>query len=317
MRQLCNQGEEVRALILPGDPWADLLPSQAEQVRGDLLRDEDLARFFQVEEGKDITVIHCASIITMSMSPLEQVYRVNVLGTQKLVQKCLEHKVSHYIHVASVHAITEAPKGQVMTEPTAMNPEQLVGYYAKTKAEAVDLVMKARKERGLPASIVYPSGLCGPGDVGKGSLTQLFLDYMAGKIKILVRGGYNFADVRDVASAMVCLARQPDRMNDYILAGEYISMVDIISEIQQISGGKPVKTLVPYFLAKALVPLLSLIYKIRGVQPVVSHYALYTLTSNSLFSSEKAKEKLGYLSRPIRETLQDTSDFLNANKHLF
>ena len=313
IRQLLAAGQRVRALVLPGDPLAARLPASVDQVEGDILNPEDLARFFDAGEGP-LTVIHCASVISMSMKRVEKVWQINVEGTQNLLDACLKARVARYVHVGSVHAITELPHGQVMAEPERMEPEKIIGAYGKSKAEAVRRVMAARQELGLPANIVYPAGLSGPGDYPRGNLTQMFLDYMKGSITLGMKGGYNFTDVRDVAAAIVTLAREGKTGEDYVLAGEYISVMDLIGHFQRITGGKKVTATCPMWLARALLPALNLIYKIRGVKPVFSGYSLYTIGANALFDSGKARRDLNYKPRSIEETIQDTARWLMARQ---
>ncbi len=50
--------------------------------------------------------------------------------------------------------------------------KKVIGYYSKTKAEATGLVLKAVREHGLDASIVYPSGILGPNDYNFGLITS-------------------------------------------------------------------------------------------------------------------------------------------------
>ena len=307
---LLAQGGQVRALVLPGDPLASLLPAEVEICEGDLLNMQDLERFFEGDSQK--TLIHCASLISMSMKMVDKVYQVNVQGTANLIA-CCKKTGSRLLHVASVHAIKEKEGSQVMAEPDKMEPDQVVGCYAQTKAQAVALVMEARQQ-GLEASVVYPAGLSGPGDYARGNLTQLFLDYLKGSITMGVRGGYNFADVRDVAQAIVTLARSEKMGEDYVLAGEYISVMDILNTFQQASGGKRITKKVPIWLAKLFLPLIGLMYKIRKVKPVFSTYSLYTVGANSHFDSSKAERDLGYAPRPIRQTLTDTANWLMAQK---
>ena len=236
LRTLLSRGERVRVLVLPDDPLAMQLPENTEICTGDLLNDADLDRFFLLEKGETATVIHCASLISMSLGPVDKVYEVNVKGAANIIAHCLADNIKSLIYISSVHAIEELPMGQTMAEPDATDPDKVIGCYAKTKAQAAALVMRARREKGLKASIVYPSGLCGPGDTAASNLTQLFLDYFAGKIPVGVHGGYNFVDVRDVAEAIVNLAQQAQDGGDYILAGEYIEVMDILDAFHRLSG---------------------------------------------------------------------------------
>jgi len=309
---LIAQGLPVRALVHPGDALADKGPPATDIRRAVQLSAAEQDSFFE-GTGGDTTLIHCASLITMSMEREDKVYRVNVEGALGLVERCLKHGV-RMLHVASVHAITEKPEGQVMAEPERLEPDTVVGWYAKTKAMAARLVMASREKQGLKASIVYPAGLSGPGDYAAGNLTQMFNDYLSGGLRVCVAGGYNFADVRDVAAAIVTLAQSSELGEDYVFSGEYISIRDILDVFAEVTGRRPVTKMVPLWLAKASLPLMNLVYKIRKVRPVFSAYSLYTVHANSLFDSARAKADLGYSPRPIRKTLADTARWLMESK---
>ena len=119
-------------------------------------------------------------------------------GTWRILRQCLAHEVGRLIHVSSVHAIPEKPEGCVITESCDFSPGLVDGDYAKSKAAATELVFDAA-ERGLNASIVFPSGIIGPGDIQGGSFTSMAKSFLAGRLVLAVRGGYDFVDVRDMA----------------------------------------------------------------------------------------------------------------------
>lgn len=57
-RQLVEQGETVRALVLKGDPAAKYVPKEAQiVVYGDLLDTASLEGLFTVPEGSQVIVI--------------------------------------------------------------------------------------------------------------------------------------------------------------------------------------------------------------------------------------------------------------------
>lgn len=68
------------------------------------------------------------------------------------------------IYVSSVHAIPEKSDGNLISEVSIFNPDDVVGLYTKTKAEAARYVMDSVKDKGLNACIVHPSGILGPYD---------------------------------------------------------------------------------------------------------------------------------------------------------
>jgi dihydroflavonol-4-reductase len=104
-------------------------------------------------------------MISTSGKPNPLLREVNVTGTGNMLAICKRFGVSRFIHVSSVHALPELPMGVVVRETSALNPDAVVGPYAKSKAEATLLVLQAAAA-GLPASVVFPTGLCGPGDHG-------------------------------------------------------------------------------------------------------------------------------------------------------
>lgn len=46
-------------------------------------------------------------------------------------------------------------------------------------------------------------------------------------------------------------------------------------------------------------------YSLKGKTPLFTKYSLYTLSSNSNFSNEKAKRDLGLVTRDITDTVRD------------
>jgi dihydroflavonol-4-reductase len=310
VRELVSRGERVRALVLPGDGLAARLPKGIEVCEGDLLSTDDLDRFFAVEEGAEPTVLHIAGIVTTYPEFSQKVYDVNVLGTRNIVERCLGAKVRKLVYVSSTSAIPELPHGRRIAEVDTFDPGAVVGFYGKTKAEASALVMDAVKTRGLDASIVFPSGLCGPGDYAMGHLTRLLLDASAGKFPAGIRGGFDAVDVRDVAHGIVLCADRGRRGEGYILGNCVVSLREMFGAVHRLTGAREVRFMLPLWLAKLAVPLLEVYYRAKKRPPVFTKFALYNLTRNNDYSSEKARRELGYTTRPFEETIADTLAWL-------
>lgn len=309
-RDLLDRGYAVRGLVLPGDKSAQKLPEAVDQVEGDVTRPEDIARFLEAGEERDRIVIHCAAIITMSIGPVSSVHQVNVEGTRHMIEACAPLHVRRFIYVSSVHAIPERPRGETVTEVRRFDPARVYGAYAKSKAEATQLVLDAYEALRLPAVVLHPSGICGPGDSAIGNLSQMFIDYFEGRLSFGVEGGYSFSDVRDISAAVVRAIEEGRVGECYILASHYVTIREILRLAHEVSGHREVRRMLPLWVAKAFAPLVGLYYRLRGQKPVVSAYALYTLNSNGDFSHEKASRELGYQPRPFRDTVRDTIHWL-------
>ena len=186
VRLLQNTGAEVRGLILPGEKAFD-----RENIRyfhGDVRMPDSMRPMFENTGNAEVLVIHTAGIVDISETVSPTLYDVNVGGTRNVIGLCREYQVKRLVYVSSVHAIPEKDKTSVLTEVTHFSPKEVVGGYAKTKAEATQLVLDAAKG-GLDAVVVHPSGILGPYDASGNHLVQMVRDYLYGKLPACVSGG--------------------------------------------------------------------------------------------------------------------------------
>ncbi len=315
VKMLVRQGEEVRAFALPSDSDEPLKALQVPIFRGDVRELSTLEPFFKAEEEQALIVIHAAGIVSIASRFNQEVFDVNVRGTRNILRMCKKHHAARLVYVSSVHAIPEQPGRQMQTEPDKFDPLKVEGLYARTKAQAAASVLRETKW-GLNGVVVMPSGIIGPGDYGRGHLTQLIMDYLDGRLAACVAGGYDFVDVRDVAAGVIAAATNGRTGESYILSGHYSSIPDLLNLLHEISGKKPVRTVLPTWFARLTAPLAEMYYKALRQPPLYTPYSLYTLSANGCFSHKKASAQLGYASRPLRETLADTVKWLSDNGRL-
>ncbi len=307
--QLQAMGCSVWGLILPTE-----IGGESRNVRylsGDVTDKASLKAFFDAVADKNTTVIHAAGCVSIASRVSPQLQRVNVDGTKNVIEACEEHRVRRLVYVSSVHALPELPVGQTIREVDHFDPENVVGAYAKTKAEASAAVLEAAR-RGLDAVIVHPSGIIGPGNSGSNHLIQLIQNYLQGTLPAGVRGGYDFVDVRDVAKGCILAAQQGRTGESYILSNRYYSIGELFEYIRAQVGGAR-KRCLPLWMAKTALPFIQLHARCTGKRPLFTRYSLYTLNSNSCFSHEKASSELGYRTRSMQETIADTVAWLGGH----
>ena len=310
--ELVRRRAQVHALVLHNDPYIHLLPKEVHTVVGDVCVKNSLADFF-ADAGSRTCVIHCAGVVSVASRPGSKLYQVNVGGTWRVLRQCMKRNVGRLIHVSSVHAIPEKPKGCIITEDCEFSPGLVDGDYAKSKATATELVFDAAK-RGLNASIVFPSGIIGPGDIQGGSFTSMAKSFLSGKLPFAVRGGYDFVDVRDVASGILGCAMSGKSGEGYILSGHYITVKEMLDIIGKAAGLHRRPLCLPLGLAKLAAPY----YEkrcIRKKKPLFfTPYSIAVLGSNGYFSHKKASGVLSYKPRPIDETLRDMTEWLRQQE---
>lgn len=310
VRELTASGRRVRALVLPDETN---IPSGCEEVfYGDVRSEESLAPFFDIPAGDDATVIHTAGIVSIASKIQPALRAVNVDGTRNIVDMCEKTGVRKLVHVSSVHAIPEKPKGEVITEIDHFDPDKVEGAYAKTKAEATELVLDAAA-RGLDACVVHPSGISGPYDKGRGHLTMLVTDYYNRSLTSGINGGYDFVDVRDVAKGIIECCEKGRAGECYILSNRYFTVREVLGMLSEATGHKPIRSFLPLWFVKAVAPLAETYYKILRQPPLFTKYSIYTLQTNAEFSHAKATRELGYQAEhSMKQTLADTVEWLKA-----
>lgn len=243
--RLLEEGKNVRGLVLKGDPAAARVPEEVDLFIGDVTDAESLERFFTVNNGIEVSVIHTAAIVTVNPDFNQKVYEVNVGGTKNILNACIAHQVKKLIYVSSISAIPEQPHGTAITEVYHYDPDAVVGYYGKTKAEASQAVMDAVREHDLNASIVLPTGICGPDDYAFGPMSSFIIDYCEGRMPGGVAGSFNAVDVRDLADAIVTCCDWGRKGQGYILGNECVTMRQMFHLLSNLTGRREVKLILP------------------------------------------------------------------------
>jgi dihydroflavonol-4-reductase len=304
--------QDIRVLVMPGDPAASRLPAGLERTEGDILDSAALDRFFDVPHSEETVVIHCAGIVSTSMKFSRKLHDVNVTGTKNIVDRCAALQIKKLVYVSSVHAMPTLPEGRVMTEIDAFDPDKVVGPYAKSKAEATAYVSAAVKG-GLNAVLVFPAGILGPNDYARSNnITQLILEFCRGKMPFGVKSRFDFVDVRDVARGIVAAADKGRVGEGYILGNRQVSVPEMFDLFHKETGMRRTRFFAPLWLCRAGLPVMSLYYRLRRQKPLFCAYSLQTLGGNSLYSHDKAARELGYRTRPIAETIRDTIAWLKG-----
>lgn len=309
-RMLIERGERVWLFLLTGEKP---VVEGAERIYyGDVTDKETLLPLFLDAVGEKVILIHCAGIVSIKTRFTRRLYDVNVLGTKNVVDFCLEHKVEKLLYVSSVHAIPDNVHGETIVETAAFDHRKVEGHYAKSKAMATRYVLQTGR-KGLPVNVVHPSGIIGPYDFGRSHTTTLIEDFLNGRLRALMAGGYDFVDVRDVAEGIISCAEKGRPGACYLLTSRYYSLGELFEMLGEIAGrGKHLKTL-PLWFVSFTAPMAELYYKILKQPPLFTRYSIFTLGTNNRYSHDKAKKDLGYEPREMKETLQDTCRWLQES----
>lgn len=307
VRELHDHHYDVTSLVLPNDNYKMIEP-YSSIVFGNILDADQMRELIQ---GYDL-VFHLAGMVEIGTGRKKKLMQVNVEGSKNVANACVVNKIPRLIYTSSVHAIPELPKGVTQTEVTEFDPKKIRGLYGKSKAIATDYIL-GRKDSGTEIIVVHPSGVIGPYDYQLSNVSQMFVDFLMGRLTAYLKGGYNFVDVRDVARGIRLAAEKGRNGECYILSGQEITVKELLDAIAIETGRKKIKTKLAYWFILAMSYFAEVFYKLAGRKPLFTHYSIVVLNSNFAFSNEKAKTELGYSFRDLRHSIHDTVKFAQEN----
>ena len=311
IRKLIENGKKVRALIYPGEDAVPLADFDIERVEGDILEPGSVR---QAINGVRY-VFHLASLISIGGVSDDLVRRVNVEGTRNIALACREGGVKRLVYVSSVHALQRPEDGIAISENLSFDPKNPAGEYDRSKAEA-SLEVKRIAATGLDAVIVCPTGIIGPEDYRRSELGRMITLWMKKKPHWMTEGFFDFVDVRDVADGLIAACRRGVSGETYLLSGTRIRLARLRALVQAEAGLRSHQITIPARLAlfgsRVVYPFQKLFGTTNGFTP----YAIETVMSNSNISCEKAKRVLGYVSRPIEQSVRDTVAWWRSHQSL-
>lgn len=254
------------------------------------------------------TVIHCAAIVSFDKNMESEMMKANVLGTQNIVNGCLENNVANLIHVSSIAALGRNKEEKVITEKSQWVDTPLNTVYAKSKYLSEMEVWRGKSE-GLNISIVNPSVVIAPGD-GKRSSSKL-LQYVWDEHFFYINKPLNYVDVRDVASAIVKIYDKKIWGQRYILNQGVISYKDLFQKLtEKLNKKMPRWNVTHKYLGFGV--LLSQIWSFISNSPnLVSLELIKTMREDFIYPSDKICKDLQFEFTNSEETFEwATTEFL-------
>jgi len=298
-RELLARGHAVRALLRPTAKLENLAGLPVERVTGDVT---DRASVAAALDGCE-AVVHAAGLPHFRPGEEERMYAVNAGSVEVVLGAALERGVSRALLTSSVAVMGGSLEPRIADERSESNAQDLgIDYFlSKQRGEQAALALF---RRGLPVVVVRPSVVLGPGDRHRSSATT-FLAVARRQMRVFVRGGSSFCDVRDVARGQVeaLLRGRPGEV--YILGGENLEMAEVGRRVARLAG-VPAPRTIPYWLAQAAAAASETTARLLGREVVLSRQLVRAARLYTFVSSAKAQAELGYASRPFDESLRDT-----------
>jgi dihydroflavonol-4-reductase len=306
-KRLNQQGIRPRVLELRGSPDAALHSLDVERCAGDL---EDAPSIEAACTGAD-TLVHTAFKVSVGggAALVEQMRRINVAGTERLLDAAAAHGITRAVVTGSALAVGVNRRAQPLDEDADAVEHALALPYATIRGEA-ERASLARARPTFAVMSVAPSFTLGPDDPVGAPANKLVKAVMAGKIPVTLTVGFGCLDVRDFATGALLAAERGRSGRRYLLSGENVTTAQFLSLAAGIAGGKAPRFEPPTFLVKGLVAAIEGWSAIRGKPAPVTRDVLQIIGRYAWYNASRAHTELGWTSRPLRDTLTDTIRWL-------
>jgi len=302
VRRLLQAGHAVRVLLRGNSRRDNISGLPVEVVTGDLT---DTASLKRAVSGCS-ALFHAAADYRLWTRHPEAMYSANVDGSRNVILAAAEAGVSRIVYTSSVATLGICADGAPADENTPSSLDDMIGHYKRSKFMAEEAVRQLVSEQGLPAVIVNPAGPVGPRDIKPTPTGQMVLDTMRGRMPGYMDTGLNIVHVDDVAEGHLLAFTHGKIGERYILGGENLPLLDILTQVATLSGRKPPRIRMPYYGVLPLAWLSEAVAAMTGAaQPLIAVDGVRMTRKQMYFSSAKARRELGYAPRPAQQALAD------------
>lgn len=297
----------VEALAARGDAVVsvDVGPAPSSGKAGVSYRSGDIRDEAAMKEacaGADL-VFHNASLVHTKRNREEDVWSVNLGGTEAVLAACRAEKVPRLVYVSSASAVYE---GRDIEDGDESLPYSSISQapYADSKIAAEKKVLAAHGD-GLAACALRPHVVYGPGD--NRFLPAILARARAGKLNFGVGRSDKLSDFTYVSNLIDALLLAGDQLGPegaaggkayFITNGEPYPFFKFVADVLAEMKLPAMKGNVPYALAYAVAAVAEAWDTLKGgtlhAEDGLTRFAVRYMCTHHYFSIEKARRELGY-----------------------
>ena len=306
VRQLTDAGHQVVAIVrdpaqaTAADGDSPLLRPEVLLVQGDITKKETLRAPMAGVDG----VFHIAGWYKIGARDKTPAFTTNVEGTRNVLETAGELAVGKIVYTSTL-AVFSDTHGQVVNEDYSFAGKHISVYDASKWKAHYEVAVPLIRE-GLPAVIVQPGVVYGPGD--RGPIADTLVTYLRGRLPLIPkRSAYCWGHVTDTARAHL-LAMEKGRIGEsYIVAGPGHELSRVLTMVEQLTGVPLPRLHSSPRLLKTVSRLMKLIDRLHPLEGTFSPETLRVgAGATYLGTSAKAVRELGISMRPIEEGLRES-----------
>jgi predicted dehydrogenase/nucleoside-diphosphate-sugar epimerase len=293
VRRLRAEGTNVRVLVRRALPWMQEDPG-IQLVIGDLGDPEAVSH---AVNGVGL-VYHVGAAMKGGAGEFQA---GTVWGTNNVVAACLKWHTRKLVYVSSLSVMDHAGRDPAtrVTESSNLEPHpELRGLYTQTKLDAERVVMNAMKSDGLPAVVIRPGQIFGP---GAEQVTPNGVVALAGRWIAVGPGAQTIPLVYldDVVDALLLAATRDDVLGRCfnVVDPDEPSQQEYLSALAGSAAGGPSISRVPTGLFMLLAGGVELLGRILRRSVPLTRYRVRSLRPLANFDTTAASRDLGWQPR--------------------
>ncbi len=273
-------------------------------VAGDVL---EPGSFRDRLRGCDV-VFHTAAVVS-NVASEEAFWRVNVLGTRRLLEACAAEGAGRFVHLSSVAAYGfDFPDGVDETYPLRPNGN----HYVDTKIASEQVVLQAHAAAEIACSSVRPADVYGP---GSRPWTVLPVEMIRSGLFLLPesgRGIFSPVYVDNLVDGLEAVASKEAASGQVFVLGDGVGVTtaEFFGHYARMLGRGSLRTL-PTPLAEGVAGIAGTVLGALGRETEVSAETMRMLARRGTYSIGKARRVLGFEPKiDLAEGMQRTERWL-------
>jgi dihydroflavonol-4-reductase len=313
VRALRARAASVVALIEPGGSPANVAGLDVDTETVDIRDQPALRAAFDGVKA----VFHTAALFQFWAKDPDVFYDVNVQGTRNVITAALDAGCEKVVYTSTVATIgLHSGSSRPADETVHARIEHLFGHYKQSKYVAEHEVLRAAAQ-GAPVSLVHPTFPLGPRDIRPTPTGKVLLDFLNGRMPGYVDTSMNVAHVDDLALGHLLVLEAGRRGRSYIIGGENLSMGVLLQTAAGCTGLPAPKRQWPGVLGLGVGYASDLVEgRLLRRQPHVPLEAARMSREHMIFDDSRARNELGYTSRPPVEAIVDSARWFADNGYV-
>lgn len=271
------------------------------------------------------SVIHNASLVHTKHNRVEDVWAVNLGGTENILAACTAHKIPKLVYISSASAVYEGADIELGDETLPYSSISQAPY-ADSKIAAERAVLAFSGSTGTDACAIRPHVIFGAGD---NRFIPAILDKARrGKLTRAIGNRDKLSDFTYIANLVDAVVAAEDRLGPgspvagqayFITNGEPMAFFDFIEKLLIELKYPPITGKVPYWLAYGVAAIAEAIDTLKGgtlnAENGLTRFSVRYMVTHHYFSIAKAYRDFGWQPRiSLAEGIRLTAGELMARQ---